>query len=147
MCNHVSRNRFKSFSNNHFEEPTVNLTPLIDVVFVILIMFIVIAPLLELDRVELAMAPSNPLDTTVSAAQEPSPIAVHVHPDNTIWLNQRQVALDDLAEELRQAKDQHPGVNPQIFHDRRAHFGTYQSVKNAAEEAGFHQMEIILKPA
>ena len=32
------------------EEPVVNLTPLIDVVFVILIMFILVAPLLEADR-------------------------------------------------------------------------------------------------
>lgn len=142
----MSRNRFKALSSNHFEEPTVNLTPLIDVVFVILIMFIVIAPLLELDRIELAHAPANPLETTVSA-QEASPIAVHVHPDNTVWLNQRQVSLSELPEELRQAKIRHPGVNPQIFHDKRAQFGTYQSVKNAAEEAGFHQMEIILKPA
>lgn len=142
----MSRNRFKMIASNQVEEPTVNLTPLIDVVFVILIMFIVIAPLLELDRVELARAPANPLETTVSA-QEASPIAVHVRSDNTIWLNHTQVALDNLTEELKMAKMRHPGVNPQLFHDRQAQFGTYQSVKNAAEEAGFQQMEIILKPA
>lgn len=38
------------------EEPAVNLTPLIDVVFVILIGFIIIAPLLEIDRIDLAEA-------------------------------------------------------------------------------------------
>ncbi len=142
----MARNRFNSLFSSHFEEPTVNLTPLIDVVFVILIMFIVIAPLLELDRVELAEAPSSPLETTVGA-QDTSPIAIHVHPDNTIWLNQQLVTLEELTEQLKEASRRYPGVNPQLFHDRRAHFGTYQSVKNAAEEAGFHHMDIILKPA
>lgn len=143
----MSRNRFKSLASASVEEPTVNLTPLIDVVFVILIMFIVIAPLLELDRVELAEAPSHAaMDSSVSA-QEASPITIHVHADDTVWFNQQAVAINDLSEQLKEAKMRYPNATPQIFHDKRAHFGTYQSVKNAAEEAGFNRMEIILKPA
>lgn len=52
----MTRSRISFSRQPTFEEPTVNLTPLIDVVFVILIMFIVIAPLLDLDRIELAQA-------------------------------------------------------------------------------------------
>jgi len=126
-------------------EPTVNLTPLIDVVFVILIMFIVVAPLLELDRVDLADASSEVQDKSISA-QETSPIGIHVHRDNTIWYNQKQVSLADLKVALKQAKKRYVGVRPQLFHDKRANFGTYQSVKNAAEDAGFTQMDVILKP-
>ena len=47
----MSRRFFKQSDSRAIEEPTVNLTPLIDVVFVILIMFIVVAPLLELELV------------------------------------------------------------------------------------------------
>lgn len=132
-------------SKNHVEEPTINLTPLIDVVFVILIMFILIAPLLELDNVKLADAPSAATDHTLSV-QERSPIALHVRQDNTVLVNQQVVALADLTGKLIELRQQYPNVKPQLFHDKRAHFGTYQSVKNATEAAGFDQMDIILNP-
>jgi biopolymer transport protein ExbD len=139
-----SRLSFSSFITA--DEPTVNLTPLIDVVFVILIMFIVIAPLLELDQVELANASHLPLQPSQSV-QESSLITIHVHQDNTIWFNDQVVTAEQLTKLLKQAKHQFPKIIPQVFHDKRAQFGIYQSVKNAAEEAGFSQMEIILKPA
>jgi biopolymer transport protein ExbD len=129
-----------------FEEPAVNLTPLIDVVFVILIMFIVVAPLLELDQVELANAAANSTESPI-AVQENSPIAIHVRGDNTILFNNRSVTAAELTEQLRLAKQKYPNVRPQLFHDRRGQFGTYQTVKNAAEIAGFKQMDLILQPA
>jgi biopolymer transport protein ExbD len=140
----MSRRRIKP--NRPIDEPTVNLTPLIDVVFVILIMFIVIAPLLELDKVELADAASDPGHGTVSV-QENSPISIHVRKDNTIWYNKQIVTADQLLVLLKDAKARYPTARPQLFHDRSAHFGTYQAVKNAAESAGFTQLDIVLKPA
>lgn len=141
----MTRSRISFSGYSTIEEPTVNLTPLIDVVFVILIMFIVIAPLLELDKIELAEGPSSPLHATQSV-QENSPISIHVFQDNTIKFNDRTVALTQLPLLLKQAREQYPKATPQVFHDRQAHFGTYQAVKNAVEEAGFPHMEIILKP-
>ncbi len=137
--------RFKN-RQKETEEPGINLTPLIDVVFCILIMFIVVAPLLELDRIQLADAGHNPADKVISV-QEGGPICLHVHEDDSLWLNKRQVEMHQLAELLKQEKTRHPGVRPQLFQDKRAHFGTYQSVKNAFETAGFDQLDIILKPA
>lgn len=128
------------------EEPTVNLTPLIDVVFVILIMFILIAPLLELDRIELADAVLSPLDKAISV-QEASGIMIHVQADNSIWIDRRQISLSQLSQYLKEAKVRYPQARPQLFHDRKASFGTYQGIKNAAEAAGFQQIDIILKPA
>lgn len=142
----MTRSRISFSRQSTFEEPTVNLTPLIDVVFVILIMFIVIAPLLELDHIELADGPTASI-TTGQSVQESSPITIHVRQDNSIKFNDKVVTLTELAALLKQAKGQYPQVTPQIFHDRNAHFGTYQSVKNAVEEAGFSHMDIILKPA
>lgn len=141
----MSRYIRKNLNNRHIEEPTVNLTPLIDVVFVILIMFILVAPLLELDRVELAEASAKTNDTSLEA-RETSPISIHVQSDNAILFNNRKVKAPELTALLIQAKKNHPKARPQLFHDKRAQFGTYQSVKNAAEEAGFEQMDIILRP-
>lgn len=142
----MSRSRISFTGYVNFEEPNINLTPLIDVVFVVLIMFILIAPLLELDRVELADGPTTSL-ASVQSAQEVSPIAIHVHNDNTIWYHSQKVSPQTLKSLIIQAKKEFPQAIPQVFHDRNANFGTYQSVKNAVEEAGFSKMDIILKPA
>ena len=128
------------------EEPTINLTALIDVVFVVLIMFILIAPLLELDRVELADAPKVSHENNMSV-QETSKISLHVQNDNSIWLNKHRVSLTELTSKLKKAKQLFPSARPQLFHDKKAHFGTYQGVKNALEEAGYKEVDIVLKPA
>lgn len=130
---------------NDFEEPTVNLTPLIDVVFVILIGFIVIAPLLEVDKVELADAPHGGPRQGISV-QETSPVAIHVRQDNSILIKGVIVTQDDLEEKLLLMKKQYPEAIPQLFHDKKAHFGTYQTVKNALESTGFEQLDIVLNP-
>lgn len=129
---------------NAVEEPAVNLTPLIDVVFVILIMFIVVAPLLELDRIELADAPAD--HSKSISIQESSPISVHVRQDNTIWVKNKPITFAELNQYLQASKKQFPKARPQLFHDSRARFGTYQAIKNAMEMAGFQQMDVILNP-
>ena len=142
----MSRRSFRSFESRAIEEPTVNLTPLIDVVFVILIAFIVIAPLLELERVELADAAIASNDRSISV-QEASPIAIHVKQDNALVVNGQPVVMEQLKDVLKELKTRYPKAKPQLFHDKKAHFGTYQSIKNAAESAGFQQMDVILKPS
>ncbi len=127
------------------EEATINLTPLIDVVFVVLIIFILIAPMLELDRVELATGAATP--NKQSANSENSSLTIHVHPDNTIWFHGKCVTAEQLTELLKQARRQGNHRIPQLFQDKRACFGTYQNVKNAVEMAGFEQVDVILKPS
>lgn len=139
----------RMFSNNRahpIEEPQINLTALIDVVFVMLIMFILIAPLLELERIELADAPQMKNDKSLSV-QEASMLSVHVQKDNTVWINKENVSLDKLVEKLKTTKKLFPQAKPQLFHDKTAHFGTYQAVKNALEEAGYSEVDVVLKPA
>lgn len=127
------------------EEPVINLTPLIDVVFVILIMFIVVAPLLDYENVELAEASAAEVSQTKSVATT-SPISIHVKADNTIHLNGECISCDNLTARLQQLRQEHPQSNPQLFQDKRAQFGSYQKVKNAAEAAGYTAMDLILAP-
>ena len=122
----------------------MNLTPLIDVVFVVLIIFILIAPILELDRVELAnAAPAK----QGSIAPESSAITIHVKQDNTIWYGGRIVTAEQLTQILREVHKNSGNRVPQLFQDKRAAFGTYQNVKNAVEIAGYEQLDVILKPS
>lgn len=130
--------------NAHDEQPTINLTPLIDVVFVILIMFIVIAPLIELEQIALATGPQS--GPTKAAVQEQSPLAIYVRADNSIWYQNQSMTLPQLTQRLSVDRLRHPGVVPQLYQDKHAHFGTYQSVKNGIEAAGFEQLDLILNP-
>ncbi len=137
--------RLSALKEGASEETPINLTPLIDVVFVVLIMFIIIAPMLELDRVQLASAAQRE-NKEMAVVQENSPLAIHVHEDNTIWINQRIVTEKELIQILKQAKRVYPQKIPQLFHDKKAQFGTYQTIKNAVEIAGFEQLDVILQP-
>jgi biopolymer transport protein ExbD len=137
--------RLSTLKMESAEETHINLTPLIDVVFVVLIMFIIIAPMLELDRVQLASAAQR--DTKeMAVVQENSPVAIHVHEDNSIWIDNRIVSEQELIQILKGAKRTYPQRIPQLFHDKKAQFGTYQTVKNAVEIAGFEQLDVILQP-
>ena len=128
----------------HAEEPSINLTPLIDVVFVILIMFIVVAPLLEMESVELAQASSNPARMQPLRAQ--GPLAIQIKADNSIWFQEKKVTVAQLRTQLRELRPRQEQSIPQLYQDRRAQFGTYQNVKNAVEEAGWPELHLILQP-
>jgi len=141
----MRRQRTLSHKDRGNEELHINLTPLIDVVFVVLIIFIILAPMLELDRVQLAYSASKE-NKEMSVVQESSSISIHVHEDNSIWFNKKLVTEGQLLYLLKESKKQNPNQIPQLFHDRKAHFGTYQSVKNAVEQAGFEQLDVILQP-
>jgi biopolymer transport protein ExbD len=138
------RKRFRSpLEEDPVDEPLINLTPLIDVVFVVLITFMLIAPVLDIDPVDLALGSSAKKETESFQA---SPITVAVHADNSIWVQHKQITMAQLETLLRNEKKKYPRAVPQVVHDSKASFGTYQSVKNALEAAGFEQMDVILKP-
>lgn len=123
----------------------INLTPLIDIVFVVLIMFIVVAPMLDVDRVQLASSAIQESKQHPSLQQE-NALMVYVHPDNTIWFHSKLVQSDELLKILQTAKRQNPRLSVKLFHDKKAHFGTYQMIKNMVEIAGFEELDVILQP-
>lgn len=128
------------------EEPMLNLTPLIDVVFVVLITFIIIAPLLERETISLAEVSGASLSS--SSVVERSPIAIYVDAEDRIRLcDDRYLTLCELESALRESHATYPMAIPQLFQDQNARFGTYQSVKNSAERAGFSAIELVLTPA
>jgi len=141
----MRRKRLIQSSDSTLEHDGVNLTPLIDVVFVVLILFILIAPMLELEKVQLAGAPQKDHHENTLASGE-NVLAIHVHKNDTIWINKQEIAEEKLRPLLKALYYRNPKLTPQLFQDRGAHFGTYQNVKNAIEEAGFTELDLLLEP-
>ena len=139
------RKRHFTLTPDENEGDLLNLTPLIDVVFVVLILFILVAPLLDIDRISLATA-SEEGKKIKASIEENVPIKLHVFSDNTVWINNTLVPGDQLYTHLKHLKEFSPTAIPQLFHDQEAFFGTYQTVKNALEAAGFEELDVILKP-
>ena len=135
--------RKRRFGHIDSSEPQVNITPLIDVVFVLLISFIVVAPLLEIDRIQLANASEH---QSQKHAIETSSIQIHVHEDNSVTYNKRLVSISELPSLLQEAKYNNPNAKPQLFHDKNAYFGTYQKIKNILEGCGFQELDVVLSP-
>lgn len=131
--------------SDDWDDIEINLTPLIDVVFVILIMFIVVAPLLEKEEISLAPAPSISKKEADAIAQQ-SPIVIHVRADQSIQLNHATVSMDQLKQALLVSHSSYPEAHPQLFQDEKASFGIYQKVKNAVAEAGFETLDVLLQP-
>ena len=123
------------------DENLINLTPLIDVVFVVLISFILIAPLLEVDHIDLAHSPHQS-DKNITNTS----IVLKVKEDNSILLNNRLITLNELGSLIKEIKKAHPNQVPQIYHDKKAYFGTFQSIKNIIEATGFEQLDVVLQP-
>lgn len=130
-------------------EPSVNtdiqLTPLIDVVFVVLVCFMLVAPMVEMDQVQLASNASS--QTQALSKEETQHVHIHVKDDDTIWIHKKQISDHDLAQVLKTLQSQTPNKKALVFHDRRAKFGTYEWLKGQLAKAGFEEMDIVLTPA
>lgn len=140
------RRKSKSLDDNITEDSgIINLTPLIDVVFVVLIMFIIIAPMLEVDKVALASSSARE-DKQHPSLQQENALSIYVREDNSIWINNRVIRLEDLGRLLKKAREQNPRLSVKLFQDKKAQFGTYQMIKNAVELSGFEELDVVLSP-
>ena len=93
----MARRRQKSHSL-HREDglELINLTPLLDVLFVVLIMFILVAPMLDVDKVNLASGKRT--SSNEETLQKSPPLAIYVGENNQIKLNKQSISLKHLEE-------------------------------------------------
>lgn len=87
---------------NQIEEPNLNLTPMIDIVFLLIIFFMVGTQFTEIERqfdVQLPqVADAAPLTT------RPDELVVNVQADGSVMMDAKKVSMSDLLEKLKEAK-------------------------------------------
>jgi len=121
----------------------VNLTPLIDVTFFILIIFILIAPMIE-HGINLNLPSASP-----SKMAEPKSVTVSVsrHGDSfRVYIDNRRVELDELEERLRALKEADPLVSIILRADKNLKYSVVVDTLDRITESGISRLGIATVP-
>ena len=114
----------------------MNVVPYIDVMLVLLIVFMVAAPLLMQGvQVELPKAPAEPM-----GEQNDEPLIVSVKADGTLYLNvgdqDKARPLDDITERVRKVMKQKPETKVLVWGDQAVRYGEVVTLMAALQSAG-----------
>ena len=124
-------------------QAAINITPLVDVVLVLLIIFMVMAP-------EMRKGPDVNLPNTTKPADqgdERGRILVSIDDAGGLWVNDKQVAADRLGDALRAAVGTEQEAKVVIRGDARINFREVREAMQAIEQAGFRGVGLIAKDA
>lgn len=127
------------FKRQFSYDSDLNLTPLVDLLFVIVMTLIVLAPLLTMDQIQLATS------LQAAASLKNSTLCIKVDKENQLFINDQKIAWNDFSTLVAQYDTK--STIPCLFQDKNSSFGSYQTIKNMCELAGFTQLQVVLQPS
>ncbi len=102
----------------------INVTPLVDVVLVLLIIFMVITPMLQRGK-PVVLPDAKALSALKSGGD---PVIISVTKDKKIWVDKVEVPVADLAEVLKGEIEAHPGAPVLVKGDRDVDYKTVRAL-------------------
>ena len=118
----------------------INVTPMVDVMLVLLIIFMVSAPLLTVGvPLDLPQTQAKSLD------QDKNPLTLSVNLKGQVFLNDTEIALNDLVPKLKAIADVRGGLDERIFvrGDKKVDYGTVMKVMGRLSAAGFRRVALV----
>ncbi len=119
----------------------INVTPMVDVMLVLLIVFMVSAPLLTVGvPIDLPQSQAKSLDN------DREPLAISVNGDGKVFLQNTEIGVDDLVAKLMAIADARGnGFEERIYvrGDRKVDYGTVMRVMGRISGAGFHRVALV----
>jgi biopolymer transport protein TolR len=118
----------------------INVTPMVDVMLVLLIIFMVSAPLLTVGvPIDLPQTEAKSLD------QDKEPLTISVNNEGKIYLQNAEIAVDDLIPKLQAIAEARGGNDARIYvrGDKKVDYGTMMKVMGRLSAAGFHRVALI----
>ena len=128
---------------NHDPEPTLNLTPMIDIVFLLIIFFMVGTKFAEMERQIKVDLPT--VKQYGALTQAPKKRTVNVYKDNTIMMDNHSFTVDELVVELKRAHQEYEETSVYIRGDSEAAFKNVAKVMAACRDAGFERLCIAVR--
>jgi len=118
----------------------INVVPLVDVVLVLLVIFMITAPLMTrgLD-VDLPQSITN----TVKPEKR---VILTVSSDKKIFLDKKSVSLKDLEAKLSELKERSPEVSIFLRGDRKVPYGVVVQVMDAVKRSGIEKLGMVTEP-
>ena len=132
-----------SFNSPGSQMPTaeINMTPLVDVMLVLLIIFMITAPLMTHSvKVELPRAASTP------APDKPLTLQVSIDADNRVFVDSEAVDRDNLESRLREAVARDVNVEMHLKADRSTRYEIVADAMSAARRAGLSRIGFVTQP-
>src|SRR6201999_1016967 len=118
----------------------INVTPMVDVMLVLLIIFMVSAPLLTVGvPLDLPQTQAKSLD------QDKNPLTLSVNIKGQVFLTDTEIALDDLVPKLKAVTESRGGMDERIFvrGDKKVDYGTVMKVMGRLSAAGFRRVALV----
>ncbi|HET8613589.1 MAG TPA: protein TolR [Sphingomonas sp.] len=119
----------------------INVTPLVDVMLVLLIIFMITAPLL------MTGVPINLPDSRAKALEQPKkPVQISIDQQGQVFVDEDEVSMAALPDRLAQIAGQNPGGEPpQIFlrADRALDYGRVMAVMGELNRAGLNKVALV----
>ena len=118
----------------------INVTPMVDVMLVLLIIFMVSAPLLTV-----GVPLDLPQTQAKSLEQDQKPLQLSVDVKGKIFINDTEVAMADLIPKLKAITDARGGMDERIYMraDKKADYGTVARVMGQLSGAGFKRLALV----
>jgi biopolymer transport protein ExbD len=116
----------------------INVTPLVDVMLVLLVVFIVTAPLLSN-----AIHVNLPKTAQTAPPEEKEALSVSVGSTGKVFLDKREVALETVEVELKAIKEKDPEIALHLHADEGVQYGTVAKVMSAIERAGISKLSVL----
>ena len=116
----------------------INVTPMVDVMLVLLVIFILTAPLMA-SSIKLDL----PKTDAAKASEAPKFVTLVVDKAGQIFLNDKPIALDELKTSLSQTAVQNPDTEVQLRADEAVPYGKIVEVMGAAQKAGLNRIGFV----
>ncbi|PAV26128.1 outer membrane transport energization protein ExbD [Tamilnaduibacter salinus] len=132
------RRPFRSIANNEAEEEEgIDVTPMLDVVFIMLIFFIVTASFVKESGIDV-----NRPEASTAQPKDRANILVGIDPDGDVWINRRNVELNSVRANIERLHAENPQGSVVIQADEEAATRYLVAVMDAAREAGVYNVSI-----
>ena len=116
----------------------INVTPMVDVMLVLLVIFILTAPLMA-SSIKLEL----PKTDAATASEAPKFVALVIDKAGQIFLNDKPIALDALKASLTRTAVQNPETEVQLRADEAVPYGKVVEVMGAAQKAGLNRIGFV----
>ncbi|MGA0265207.1 MAG: ExbD/TolR family protein [Lysobacterales bacterium] len=119
------------------EESEINITPMLDVVFIMLIFFIVTATFVKEAGIDV-----NRPDAATAVKKEKANILIAIGPNNDIWIDRRQIDVRSVRPNIERLHAENPQGSVVIQADKESKTETLIQVMDASRQAGVYNVSI-----